>query len=275
MKKSLLFLTILVVTGCVSKNQDGSTANITEQPKTIMSMADISVQTRNLARAEELYSQAHALEPHQVKPLLGLGDVLAAQGKNEEAIEAYHTALVIEPANTEARYKLATVLYAADDLPLALEQYEVLLKADAKNHQALNGLGVVLDHMGEYQAAQYCYKQGLKYSPQDPSLLNNTGMSYALAGQWDAAAYYLDSANKISDSVRAHDNLVLIKDDIQKIQAAAKARRPELSSILQKELMRLLSINAAASREIKQKGFMIAQERCAMPASPKKLNGTA
>jgi Flp pilus assembly protein TadD len=265
MKKSLLFLIVLSITGCMSKNQDANNTNITEQPKMVMSMADISVQTGNLNRAEELYSQAHELEPRQVKPLLGLGDVLAAQGKNEEAIGAYNGALAIEPANAEARYKLATVLYAVDDISLALEQYEVLLKADAKNHHALNGLGIILDHMGEYRIAQYCYKQGLKFSPQDSSLLNNSGMSYALAGQWDAAEYYLNSANKVSDSVRTHDNLALIKDDIQKIQLSAKARKSELSLALQKELMRMLSIDTASPREIKQKGLMIAQHRCAIP----------
>ena len=86
-------------------------------------------QAGRMARAEELYKEAIAMDPDFVRPYVGLGQIYRRSRRADDAIELWKTALEKEPENSGALYNLGVGLLEKGDKAgalVVLQKYRTL-----------------------------------------------------------------------------------------------------------------------------------------------------
>ena len=93
-------------------------------------LGTIAYQTRNFARAEECFLQAHDQDPRAFEPLVNLGGVEVTLQKTELALDYNIQAVLERPSDALANSQLGMAYFQAGNNDLALKHLEIARRQD-------------------------------------------------------------------------------------------------------------------------------------------------
>ena len=129
-----------------------------------------------LGKAEQMYRQVLAKQPHNSDALHGLG-VLAQQiGQHQSAEKLFNTLLRFQPESFKAWFSLGNVRQTQGQLAEAAEAYRKALAIQPKAVAVHNNLGYTLQLQGKLEEAIFCYQTALKLQPNCTEAAVNLGM---------------------------------------------------------------------------------------------------
>ncbi|MGD9046027.1 MAG: adenylate/guanylate cyclase domain-containing protein [Desulfobacterales bacterium] len=194
----------------------------------------------NNARARDLYTKAHQLDPNWYVPLIAIGWTHrhdARHGWSESrdksfdlATEYANRVLAINDESASALRILGSVHLMKREFEKANIYYEKALSLTPDNPDMQAGRGFVLNYLGEPQEAIMHFKLAMRHSPFYPAwYLHHLGLSYHLTGQYEEAIEALKKAiERTPDSLYPHVRMTAVYSDLGREQEA----RAEAAEVL-------------------------------------------
>jgi len=182
-----------------------ATANVENDPKYTLALANALAAENYTAQAERLLSRLREADPENPDVNLSLARLAARQGEVQEAMRYYENALygrwpndrldqrrqvrlelvrfllahqqqylatselfVLQnrtPDVPAAHIELAKLFLEANDLPHALQQYVATIRLDRSNVEALTGAGRLAFQVGSYPQAEQYLRAALEANP--------------------------------------------------------------------------------------------------------------
>lgn len=178
--------------------------NAFEQARALFLGALERHQRGQLADAESLYRQAHALMPERVSVLANLATVLVELQRPGEALAFCERALALEPGHPEALATHAACTRALHGAAPALQEVENALAADPGNPALLAHHAALLAQAGGDDDALAAYGRALAQAPRDAVLLAGRAALHARLGDTvEALADYREALRRDPDAPEA------------------------------------------------------------------------
>jgi adenylate cyclase len=192
------------------------------------------------ARARDLYTKAHQLDPHWYPPLLGLGWTHRADARHgwsesrkksfDQATELANRVLAIYDKSGRAYHLLAGIHLMKREYEKANNYYKKALSLSPNDPSIQAGQGFSLNYLGKPQEAIEHFKIAMRLRPfYPPWYLYHLGLSYHLTGQYEEAIETLKKAiERTPDVIFPHVRLVAVYSDLGREQEA----RAEAAEVL-------------------------------------------
>jgi adenylate cyclase len=192
------------------------------------------------ARARDLHTKAHQLDPQWYPPLLGLGWTHWADARHGwsesrkksfgQAAELAHRVLAISDKSGRAYNLLGAIHLMKREYEEANNHYEKALSFSPNDPAIQAWRGFLLNYLGKPQEAIEHFKIAMRLSPFYPAwYLYNLGLSYHLTGQYEEAIETLKKAiQRRPDSLFPRVRLVAVYSDLGREQEA----RAEAAEVL-------------------------------------------
>ena len=173
----------------------------------------------DLARAEEHYRQAVALNPGQFPDAYyNYGVLLMNAGRLPEAEQAFRKALEIKPAYADAHNNLGYLLEREGKLDAAAEEYRKAVAEEPDFRQAHFNLGRILINQQNLPAGIEQLRQTVNPIDQNtPSFLYALGAAYGRVGDKVQALDYLHQARTLAQSFGQKQLKAEIDNDLAKL----------------------------------------------------------
>ena len=153
-----------------------------------IAIGEIFMKDERFAQAEQVFTQAIALDRNNKLALMNLGKSLAAQNRLPEALESYLKAAVLDPSDAEPIFQSALVYQEVGKVPDAVRQFDRVLKINPRYPRAHASLGKALVRQGDAHHALEQAMEERKLNPDLPESYILAAESYFLLGQYSNCA---------------------------------------------------------------------------------------
>jgi tetratricopeptide (TPR) repeat protein len=162
----------------------------------------------DLAKAEQAFDAALAIDPNHVKSLMNMARVRIEQKRADEAIALLTRASSIQPGSGEV-HRLLGRAYAVNGNPdEAVDAYRQAIELDGQDAWAMNNLGLILLEQQQAEEALPLLVKAVALRKDTPAFHNNLGMALEHTGRFRAAAAaYKDALTADAAYERARQNL--------------------------------------------------------------------
>jgi tetratricopeptide (TPR) repeat protein len=159
------------------------------------SLAGIYAREKKLDEGIAKLEQAHKVAPTSLPPLMMIGLLQQQRGNIAKAQEAYTQALAINPRFAPAANNLAW-LYSENsgDKEKALQLAQTAKEAAPDDPSISDTLGWILYKRGIYQRALALFEESAAKMPDNPTVQYHLGLAYAKIGNKDGARKALSAA---------------------------------------------------------------------------------
>jgi TolB-like protein/class 3 adenylate cyclase len=184
------------------------------------------------ARARDLYTKAHRLDPHWYIPLVHIGWTHrndAREGWSDSRKESFDRAteyankvLAINDASGAANHLLADIHLMKREYEKANNYYEKALSISPNHSDIQAARGFALNYLGIPQEAIMHFKKAMRLSPFYPAWYHShLGLSYHLIGYYEKAIENLKKAiERTPDAYYPHVRLAAVYSDLGREQEA-------------------------------------------------------
>lgn len=187
----------------------------------------------NLAKAEQAFDAALAIDPTHVKSLMNLARVRIEQKRSDEANALLTRASSIQPGTGEVHRLLGRAFYVQGKMDDAVEAYRHALDLDGQDAWSMNNLGLILLEQQQAEEALPLLAQAVELRKDTPAFHNNLGMALEHTGRFKAAAAaYTDALTADAEYERARQNLARVEavkgfaEDPMTVDTAAQQAAP-------------------------------------------------
>jgi tetratricopeptide (TPR) repeat protein len=142
----------------------------------------------DLAKAEQAFDAALAIDPNHVKSLMNLGRVRIEQKRCDEAIALLTRASGIHPDTGEVYRLLGRAYYVQGQADEAVEAYRHAIDLDGRDAWSMNNLGLLLLEQQRAEEALPLLVRAVELRQDVPAFHNNLGMALEHTGRFRAAA---------------------------------------------------------------------------------------
>jgi TolB-like protein len=183
----------------------------------------------DIARAEELSSQALAASPRSALTHYARGQVLRAQGRPEEAIPHFETAIALDRNLVHAYSDLGWCKFWTGSIEEAIPLLEQAIRLSPRDPQ----IGIWQRRIGTVHLLQSRIDEAILWlekssNPALPHLHSRLASAYALKGETERAAAELAEARRLS----ADDSY----SSIARLRAAMYLEAPKIRDLLEATL---------------------------------------
>ena len=169
-------------------------AELCFDPKELMRLANIALQTSKHERAFNLYKKAVELEPENVENILQVGQMVFDSGNREAALPLFQKALALRPGDEMALFYIGLTYYFENRLDEAGQAFRKLIEVNPRSADGWTGLGDIEFRRQNYQAAEENFKKALASDSQSSKTHYALGRVEAAKGRSDAALRYFQKA---------------------------------------------------------------------------------
>jgi tetratricopeptide (TPR) repeat protein len=148
----------------------------------------------DLAKAEQAFERALAIDPNHVKSLLNESRVFLELKKHDEAIDRLTRAEAIEPDSVQVLRLLARTYHAQGRTNEAIATYRHAIEVNALDVWSMNNLGLVLLETNRADEALPLFAEAAERRSDVAAFHNNLGMALEHTGRFRAAATAYTSA---------------------------------------------------------------------------------
>ena len=174
---------------------------------TLNDLGIIAARRGDVARAEQYFRLAVAVEPDYSKGWNNLGNIRARAGDVEGARACYERALAFEPEDGRAYYFYGKLLLGEGDVAGAAEKFKRAVRYQPNFSAAWYELGNIARDGGDLERARDCYKEAEYYEPTALDVKHRLGEVLHRMGDYAAAAREYRVILKITEDPRARYNL--------------------------------------------------------------------
>jgi len=160
--------------------------------------------TRDLERAEAIFTQLVEDDPSNARAQRGLGLARLGKGDLEGARASLERALALEPDSASAHYALGAALGLAGRHDRALEHTQRARALRPKDATIANGLGVAYMMIGDGVRAEQAFRDAILLDAHIDTYHNNLGLALARQGRYDEA---LAAFRRVGTEQAARNNL--------------------------------------------------------------------
>jgi len=193
-----LMLVVLLAAGCGTAGQDvvGGPAAPPGSVSATRPAGDAASHTTaglaafdagDMAKAEQEFRDAIALDPKQARAQFGLGNVLVRQGRLPEAEQSFRAALAADPNLASAQANLGVTYYQMGQLAQAATAFEGALRLEPDDAATLYLLGAVRLQENNLAEAEKLLLRARERKASLPEVYYGLGVLYRLKGQKDDA----------------------------------------------------------------------------------------
>lgn len=198
--------------------------------------------TRDLERAEGIFTQLVEADPSNARAQRGLGLARLGQGDLERSRESLERALALEPDSASAHYALGAALSLAGHHQQALEHTQRARALRPDDATIANGLGVAFMMIGDAARAEQAFRDAILLDPRVPTYHNNLGLALARLGRYDEA---LAAFRRVGNEQAARNNLGYAYYLNRRYDAAIAEYERALAEQGDQKLLVLRNLNAA------------------------------
>jgi tetratricopeptide (TPR) repeat protein len=165
----------------------------------------------DLAKAEQAFDAALAIDPNHVKSLVNLARVRIEQKQSEEAIALLTRADGIQPGTGEVHRLMGRAHHVAGRTDEAIDAYRHAIELDGQDAWAMNNLGLILLEQEQAEEALPLLTKAVALRTDTPAFHNNLGMALEHTGRFKAAAAaYTEALTADAAYERARLNLARV-----------------------------------------------------------------
>jgi Flp pilus assembly protein TadD len=198
--------------------------------------------TRDLERAEGIFSQLVEVDPSNASAQRGLGLARLGQGDLDGARESLERALALEPDSASAQYALGAALALAGHHQQALEHTQRARALRPDDATIANGLGVAYMMIGDSVSAEQGFRDAILLDPHVATYHNNLGLALARQGRYEEA---LAAFRRVGTEQAARNNLGYAYYLNRRYDAAIAEYERALAEEGDQKLLVLRNLNAA------------------------------
>lgn len=166
----------------------------------------------DLAKAEQAFDTALAIDPAHVKSLMNLARVRIEQKRSDEAIALLTRADSIQPGTGEVHRLLGRAYAAKGKADEAVDAYRQAIDLDGQDAWSMNNLGLILLEQQQAEEALPLLVKAVALRKDTPAFHNNLGMALEHTGRFRAAAAaYQDALTADAAYERARQNLARVE----------------------------------------------------------------
>jgi protein O-GlcNAc transferase len=192
-------------------------------------LAALTGDAGNWARAEACYRRAAELAPEDATIPYNLGLLFQRQGRLDEAGAWYQRAIAIDAGLAQAHNNLGNIHLLAQRHAAAADCYRRALELDPQGIEALYNLGMALTGLGRDDEALTCYRDVLRRQPAATDAMCSIGAIFSARGAADEAIdWYRRASQADPRDYDAHLNLgrlLLRRADVDSLVGAERALR--------------------------------------------------
>lgn len=155
--------------------------------------AYINADTKNLADAFTLLTQATKLEPKNAEVFILMGDAFLEQNDGTKAVENYEKAVALNPKSVIAILRQGQIYNRAKNFPLALDFYKKASLIDSSFAPAYREKAEIYLRAAQYGNAVYNYKRYLDLNPECKAKCNYAGTLFQARQYKEAVAAATDA----------------------------------------------------------------------------------
>jgi Tfp pilus assembly protein PilF len=142
----------------------------------------------DLAKAEQAFERALAIDPHHVKSLVNESRVFIEQKKHDEAIDRLTRAEAIEPDSVQVLRLLGRTYHAQGRTDDAMATYRRAIEVNELDVWSMNNLGLLLLETKRAEEAVPLFEKAVERRSDVAAFHNNLGMALEHCGRFLAAA---------------------------------------------------------------------------------------
>jgi tetratricopeptide (TPR) repeat protein len=166
----------------------------------------------DLAKAEQAFDAALAIDPNHVKSLMNLARVRIEQKQSDEAIALLTRADSVQPGTGEVHRLMGRAYHVQRKPDEAIEAYRHAIELDGQDAWAMNNLGLILLEQEQAEEALPLLTKAVALRRDTPAFYNNLGMALEHTGRFKAAAAaYEDALTADAAYDRARQNLARVE----------------------------------------------------------------
>lgn len=166
----------------------------------------------DLAKAEQAFEQALAVDPNHVKSLLNESRVFIELKRHDEAIDRLTRAEAIEPDSVQLLRLLARTYTAQGRTDEAIATYRRAIEVNELDVWSMNNLGLLLLETNKADEALPLFERAVERRSDVAAFQNNLGMALEHTGRFRAAATAYTSALAADPGyARAKQNLARVE----------------------------------------------------------------
>lgn len=166
----------------------------------------------DLAKAEQSFDQALALDPHHVKSLVNASRVFIEQKKHDEAIDRLTRASEIDPESVEVLRLLARTYQSQGKTDDAIAAYQRAIEVNDIDVWSMNNLGLLLLEAQRADEALPLFAKAAERRSDVAAFHNNLGMALEHTGRFRAAeASYTNALEADPGYAKAKQNLARVE----------------------------------------------------------------
>jgi Putative Zn-dependent protease, contains TPR repeats len=190
--KSLVLLsTLLVVFGGTICGACAETTQNEYEASRLRYEAHVYLDTKDYAKAEQLYRRANALDDKDMNGLINLAWVCTQQGKPRDAVAPLQRACEVEPNNSDVKVRLVEAYSAIRDDRSALNVLDALQRmplSAVDKEFTLSHLGAIQSRNRRPNEAAKAYRELALLKPNDSGYLYNLINAYQMGGHYAEAS---------------------------------------------------------------------------------------
>jgi tetratricopeptide (TPR) repeat protein len=166
----------------------------------------------DLAKAEQAFEQALAVDPHHVKSLVNASRVFIEQKKHDDAIDRLTRAAEIDPESVEVLRLLGRTYHAQGRTDDAIAAYQRAIEVNDIDVWSMNNLGLLLLEAKRADEALPFFARAAERRSDVAAFHNNLGMALEHTGRFRAAeAAYTNALAADPGYVKAKQNLARVE----------------------------------------------------------------
>jgi tetratricopeptide (TPR) repeat protein len=142
----------------------------------------------DLAKAEQAFDAALAIDPTHLKSLMNMARVRIEQKRSDEAIALLTRADNVQPGTGEVHRLMGRAYHVQGKADEAIEAYRQAIDLDGQDAWAMNNLGLILLEQQQAEEALPLLAKAVALRTDTPAFHNNLGMALEHTGRFRAAA---------------------------------------------------------------------------------------
>lgn len=166
----------------------------------------------DLAKSEQSFEKALAIDPHHVKSLVNLSRVFIDQKRHDDAIGTLTRAADIDPESVQVYRLLGRTYHNMGKRDEAVDAYRRAIELNELDAWSMNNLGLIFLEAKRADEALPLLVRAVELKPEVPVFHNNLGMALEHTGRFtEAATAYKGALAADPDYEKAKRNLARLE----------------------------------------------------------------